>query len=68
MGMGSQLLGGGGSASAYISPFDYERTTGKHPYVAGMGLGKRLLPKLENLEEKIKKARGQTKGPIHFSV
>jgi hypothetical protein len=66
--MGSQLLGGAGSASAYQSPFDYERTTGKQPFVAGMGLGKRLLPKLEELENRVKKARGQQSGPIHFSV
>jgi len=63
-GMGSQLLGGSGGASSYMSVSDYAHTTGHNPY-AGGGIGmKRLADKLENLHYR-KKARDSN---IHFSI
>jgi hypothetical protein len=66
-GMGSQLLGGGGSASAYHGLGDYEHTTGKRPLMAGIGLKQKqqLSDKLEKLEKSMKK---QKRGAIRISM
>jgi hypothetical protein len=65
-GMGSQLLGGAGSASAYRGLADYQATTGKQPRMAGFGL-KRLSAKLDKLDDHLHHHK-KKKGNIHFHL